>query len=395
MTANDHAVPGPGPAATTDDETLPDEAAEEEVTRSKRDAVLRLVLVGGYLFVVFGILLPSVVDYQAMVEAFQSAPPEALAFVALIGLGCWGLEGLAIAALMPGLGFLRGVTAYLSMAAVGNTIPGPFSLAVGYAMFRAWRIPAAISALAISLNSLLAQVGKILLPAIAFFFLALYGTIPGWGFVVALLICIPVAIGALIGIWVLRSEAFARRVGVMATRATDAVAHRMKRPEPGDLTGPLLDFRASARALLERRALPAVTTQVLVRAGWGVCLWASLRAVGIPPEVLPNDIILAVYAAVVAITVIPLAPGGAGLPELLYISFFTQYVPGDAWDDQIAAGVMLFRGFQWFLVIPAGYIALLLHRRSVRRRPAGGEAGAVPAIEDAPAATAAGHPTAD
>lgn len=376
MTEDGRTVSGPGPAGTVNDETPSDEAAEQEVTRSKRDAVLRLVLVGGYLFVVFGILLPSVVDYQEMLAAFQAAPPEALAFVALIGLGCWGLEGLAIAALMPGLGLLRGVTAYLSMAAVGNTIPGPFSLAVGYAMFRAWRIPAATSALAISLNSLLAQVGKILLPAIAFFVLALYGTIPSWGFVVALLICIPVAIGALIGVWVLRSEAFARRVGVMATRTTDAVMHRIRRPEVGDLTAPLLDFRASARALLERRALPAVTTQVLVRAGWGVCLWASLRAVGIPPEVLPNDIILAVYAAVVAITVIPLAPGGAGLPELLYISFFTQYVPGDAWDDQIAAGVMLFRGFQWFLVIPVGYIALLLHRRRTQRRPAAGGARA-------------------
>jgi hypothetical protein len=40
----------------------------------------------------------------------------------------------------------------------------------------------------------------------------------------------------------------------------------------------------------------------------------------------------------------PAIPGGAGLPELLYISFFTRIVAEPAYDDLIAAGVMLMRG---------------------------------------------------
>ncbi len=342
-------------------------ATTADTSRSRAQAAIRAVLVIAYLVVVFGVLLPAVVDYGDVLAAFQAAPPEWLLVVALIGVGCWVLEGLAIKALMPGLSALRSVTAFLSMAAVGNTVPGPFNLPVGYAMFRTWKIPPGLSALSLTLNSLLSQVGKLLLPAIAILFLTLNGRIPGWGYLVAVIIMVPVAIGSFVGIWVLKSEAFARRMGALATRASDAVARRIHRVEPTDMTGRLLDFREDARALLVQRAIPAVATQVLVRTAWGVCLWASLRAVGVSGELIPWDVVLGVYAVVLAVTVIPISPGGAGVPELLYIALFSRYVGNDAYTDIITAGVMLFRAFQWFVPIPVGYVALYLHRRANRR----------------------------
>jgi uncharacterized membrane protein YbhN (UPF0104 family) len=77
-----------------------------------------------------------------------------------------------------------------------------------------------------------------------------------------------------------------------------------------------------------------------------------------------------VYAAVMTITLLPIAPGGAGLPELLYITFFTNYVGDPSYDDLIAAGVMLFRGMSWFVPIPVGYLALYLERQREKRRAA-------------------------
>ena len=71
------------------------------------------------------------------------------------------------------------------------------------------------------------------------------------------------------------------------------------------------------------------------------------------------------------ITLLPIAPGGAGLPELLYITFFTSLVADPAWDDAIAAGVMLYRGMSWFVPIPVGYLVLLLgaaHVQAARGR---------------------------
>ncbi len=90
--------------------------------------------------------------------------------------------------------------------------------------------------------------------------------------------------------------------------------------------------------------------------------------------------ILAGYAAVMVITLLPIAPGGAGLPEILYIGFFTTYAANPAVDDAIGAGVMLFRGMTWFLPIPVGYVALLFQRRGVRRERERAEAsGEAPA----------------
>ena len=71
---------------------------------------------------------------------------------------------------------------------------------------------------------------------------------------------------------------------------------------------------------------------------------------------------LAGVAGVFVITVLPISPGGAGVPELLYISFFTTYT-GGADASAITAGVMLFRGFQWLYPIPLAWLLLGISRR--------------------------------
>ena len=183
----------------------------------------------------------------------------------------------------------------------------------------------------------------------------------------------------MVGIWMMRSEAFARRVGAFATRATDSVMRRIHRPAPGDLTDRLLTFREAARDLLLARIVPITLTQLLAQSVGYVTLLLSMRAVGVGSDVLPAEVILAGYAAVMVITLLPIAPGGAGLPEVLYIGFFTSYAANPAVDDAIGAGVMLFRGMSWFLPIPVGYVALLIQRRGVRReREAGAAAPGTP-----------------
>ena len=96
--------------------------------------------------------------------------------------------------------------------------------------------------------------------------------------------------------------------------------------------------------------------------GWFVLMLVSMRVVGITERELPASIILAGVAGVFVITVLPIAPGGAGVPEVLYISFFTAYT-GGADSSVITAGVMLFRAFQWALPIPLAWILLGMSRR--------------------------------
>jgi len=256
------------------------------------------------------------------------------------------------------------------MTAVGSTIPGPVKMAFGYRLYRNWGLSAETAALGLSLNGLATQASKLILPAVATLLLTLTGVIPSWGYLVTILIALPVALGSLVGIWVLRSEDFARRVGAFATRTTDAVMRRVGRPEPDDLTPRLMGFRESARVMLLARLVPTVLSQLVARSMGYVLLLASLRAVGVPTEILPPEIVLGVYAAVMTITLLPIAPGGAGLPELLYITFFTSIVADPAWDDAIAAGVMLYRGMAWFVPIPVGYLVLWVARQREKRQAA-------------------------
>lgn len=347
-----------------------------------RSTIIRLVLVGAYLWVVFGILLPRVVDYGEMVEAFKNVPPQWLLVVFLAGVFGWIAGGLALQAPMPGLTFRRSVIAYLSLFAIGSTMTGAVKLAVGYRIFREWGRSPESTVLGLTLNGIASQASKLLLPALAFLLLAWFGTVPPTGFLAAFLLAVPIVLGIMVGLWIMRSEAFARRVGAFATRATDSVMRRIHRPAPGDLTDRLLGFREAARDLLLARIAPITLTQLLAQSIGYVTLLLSLRAVGVPSDVLSPDIVLAVYAAVMVITLLPIAPGGAGLPEVLYIGFFTNLVADPSWDDAIGAGVMLFRGVSWFLPIPVGYVALLLQRRGVRKeREAREAAGEAPASE--------------
>ena len=356
----------------------PGNADPAERAAARRTSIIRAILVGGYLFVVFGILLPRVVDYQDVIDAFRAVPPEWLLVVFALGVASWVAEGLSINALLPVLGVFRSTVTWLSMAAVGSTVPGPVKMAFGYRLFRGWDISPEDSALGLTLNGLATQASKLLLPAVAVLFLTVTGTLPSTGFLLAILIALPVALGSLVSIWVLRSEDFARRVGAFTTRATDAVMRRINRPEPDDLTPRLMDFRESAKVLLFARWLPTILSQLLARTMGYILLLVSLRAVGVPADVLPPEIVLAVYAAVMTITLLPIAPGGAGLPELLYITFFTNYVADPAWDDAIAAGVMLFRGMSWFVPIPVGYLALFVERRREKHKASAALAEAGP-----------------
>ena len=76
------------------------------------------------------------------------------------------------------------------------------------------------------------------------------------------------------------------------------------------------------------------------------------------------------------ITIIPIAPGGAGVPELLYIAGLSA-IAGESYEAAITAGVFLFRLYVWFLPIPLAWILLKLARRG-RSDAADGDRAAAP-----------------
>lgn len=363
----------PSPEAT--DAFVP---AEAEIAKgpppgsppSRRAAILRTSLVVGVLVVVFGVILPNYIDYEEMVAAFQGLSAQQMLLLALLGVVAWVVTGAIFSALIPGLNLLRGTESWLILAGIGASIPfGPWNMGVLWVVIRGWGRPAQAASAGVALYGIFDQLSRLALGAIAPIFLiiaegagtditienAAFWTVGG----LALLIFI-VATAVLIAI--VRSEKLARRIGELSQRVVDWLLRRIGRKETPDVTGSIVRFRVTLGDTVRQRGLVAFLVSMVSKLAWCVLLTGALRVVGVPEDVLPTAEIFAVFAAVFIITIIPLSPGGAGVPEVLYITFFTS-LAGDAYSAQISAAVMLYRVFQWFLPIPLAWLLLWLARR--------------------------------
>ncbi len=356
---------------------------------SRRDAILRIGIVVGVLVVVFGLILPRFIDYQQVVAALQGLTLEDFAIVSVFGLIAWLLTGAIFAALIPGLGVLRGLQAYLILTGIGASIPlGPWNMAVLWVVIRGWGRPVATTTGGILLYGILDQLSRFALMFIAGIVLLLAeatqrGVSPESGLIVGYLIVGGVLfVGLGVGlVLVVRSERLARKLGRFAERIAGAVLRRIGRAVP-DIEGALVRFRVTLGDTVRSRGLPAFLVALASKIAWAVLMIVAIRVTGVSEQELPSAIILAGVAGVFVITVLPISPGGAGVPELLYISFFTTYT-GGADSNAITAGVMLFRAFQWLLPIPLAWLLLGISRRGKSLLPSKAEFQA----RDAPTTT--------
>ena len=347
---------------------------------SRRAAILRTSLVVGVLVVVFGVILPNYIDYEDMIAAFQGLSAQQILLLAFLGVVAWVVTGAIFSALIPGLSLLRGTEAWLILAGIGASIPfGPWNMGVLWVVIRGWGRPAQAASAGVALYGIFDQLSRLALGAIAPVFLiiaegagtditienAAFWTVGG----LALLIFV-LAVSVLI--LIVRSEKLARRIGELSQRVVDWLLRRIGREETPDVTGSIARFRVTLGDTVRQRGLVAFLVSMVSKLAWCVLLTGALRAVGVPEDVLPTAEIFAVFAAVFIITIIPLSPGGAGVPEVLYITFFTA-LAGDAYSAQISAAVMLYRVFQWFLPIPLAWLLLWLARRGKPLLPTAGE----------------------
>jgi uncharacterized membrane protein YbhN (UPF0104 family) len=336
---------------------------------SRRDAILRIGIVLGVLFVVFGIILPKYIDYQDVIETLQGLTIQQFLVVGVFGIIAWVLTGAIFAELIPGLGFIRGTQAYLILTGIGASIPlGPWNMAVLWVVIRGWGLPLQATTGGILLYGIFDQLSRFGLMAIAgvvlFFAEGLNRGVSVETSLIVGFMVIGLGLFILLGgglILVVRSEALARKLGQIAERVVGAVLRRFGRKVP-DIEGSLIKFRVTLGDTVRQRGVASFITAMLSKFAWALLMLVAMRVVGVTEQELPASIILAGVAAVFVITVLPISPGGAGVPDLLYISFFTTYT-GGADSSAISAAVMLFRSFQWFLPIPISWVLLGISRR--------------------------------
>jgi uncharacterized membrane protein YbhN (UPF0104 family) len=171
------------------------------------------------------------------------------------------------------------------------------------------------------------------------------------------------AAGTLLLVAIVRSVSLALRLG----HALDAFARRVwpvfrKVPPEGIVQG-VVDLRLEATNLLSRRGVLAFVAAVGAKLAWFLVLETALWAVGVSWAVLPPSTVLVAMALVGIVALIPITPGAIGVTEVAYVALLTA-VAGSGVTDEITAAVLILRIVQWFLVIPIGWISLVVIRGS-------------------------------
>ena len=329
-------------------------------------ALLRTGLVVGILVLVFGVILPRFVDYDDVIAAFRSLTLGQLAVMMVGVVVAWLVSGAMFPILMGHLSLRRGTESYLILSGIGASVPmGPWNMAVLWVVLRGWGVPNRPATSGMALYGVVNQLNRLLTPAIALVAVTVAGG-SGQGFEIARFLAwlsaliFVVATAVLIAI--VRSDRTADWVAATGDRIAQSVARRLNRPHAPQIKGAIRGFRDQLGQVVRERGLRAMVVGEIGQLAWCGVLILALRIVGIPESVLSPVAVLAVFALTSAITIIPIAPGGAGIPELLYIAGLTA-IAGPSWEALITAGVVLFRLFQWFLPIPIAWVLLKLVRR--------------------------------
>ena len=358
---------------------------------SRRAAFLRSAIVVGILAVVFGLILPRFVDYEEVLDAFRALTFLQVVQMTALAAVAYVIAGVPFVVLIEGLSVARGAASYLILSGIGASIPlGPWNMGILWVVVRGWGIRVQPATSGIALYGVTNQLARLATPVLAVIVLAVAGARPGRGGTVVLITAIStvifvVAVALMIAI--LRSDRAADWLGRTGQRAAAWVFQRLNRTERPDVDGAIHRFRDQLGGLLRRRGLAALVAAIIVQVTWSIVLIVALRIVGVSDEVLTAAEIFAVYALVNVITIIPMSPGGAGIPELLYIAGMTT-IAGTGYESLITAGVFLFRLYQWFLPIPIAWILLKLARRGRPMLPGTAELRSY-AVDDAPVPQAA------
>jgi uncharacterized protein (TIRG00374 family) len=329
---------------------------------SRRQVVLRIVLLAAILVLVFVVILPRVVDVQAVNAAIASLTLGQLALLAAATLVAYVAASAPVKILLPELSWPHAVGSDLAGRAVASTIPGPTDLATRFVLFRQWAIPADRATAGIVFAGLFEPLSSLVLPLIAVIGVIVTGNLnqpravllAGVGVLV-------LAAATLVMVAMVRSESLARRVGNGLDWLARHLWRLVRRTPPAGIVDGVMEFRVRAKDILTGHGLLAFLAAVVSKLAWFLVLELSLVAAGVTPDVLSPAVVLAAMAVVGIVALIPITPGAIGVSEVAYIGILSA-AAGPGYTEQITAAVVLFRIAQWFAVIPIGWILLLVMR---------------------------------
>lgn len=321
----------------------------------KRATIIQSVISLTLVVVIFGGLLPKVIDYQAVGEALGTLAVWQFAVLLVAGSIVFIPSGWLYALLAPGLTLGRGMIAWIASTGVGSTVPA-VNLVVRFGMYRSWGVSIESSMLGIFLTGVFDNLVKFSLPVIAVLLTAALGfqALPPAVVWIAVIAAVIVTCTLIIAVGAARSQRFAARLGDLAEAVTNWGLARVKRPARSGTAAKVVGVRDLALDTVLAVWPRALLASALATLWTYVILLISLRFAGIPSDVISSAQAFLVWTLVLLVQAIPLTPGGVGFVEAAYIALFGA-IAGPEYSTQIAVAVVLYRAAQWALPIVVGW----------------------------------------
>lgn len=332
-------------------------------TSSRRAIVRRALVLVGVLLFVFGIVLPRLVDYDAIRASLGALTPWQLALLGASSIVAYVASAGPSRVLVPGLSWPHAVGSDLAARAVVSTVPGPTDVATRFVLYRQWSIPTDVASAGIALGALFETFSAFALPVIATAGVLVdrRPTEPRV-LLLALVGLVALAAAAVLVVTFVRSPSLARKLGSRLDSMARRIWKLFRKTPPAGIVEGVLDLREGSKAMLTQHGVLGFAAAVVGKLAWFVVLEVALWCVGLGPDLLPPSAVLAAMAVVGIVSLIPITPGAVGVAEVAYIGILSS-VAGPGTTEQLTAAVMLFRIVQWLAPIPIGWVLLIVLRR--------------------------------
>ncbi len=354
----------PGASATMrprDVMTQPADAAPASLRPEARRAMWRTIAKRILWLTALGVALYLV--GPQLLAVFATAPrladvawwwfPVMLVTIFLSFASAWALTRIAV----PSLSWLAAATSQLASNAASRVFPGGPMVggALYFRMLAGAGIKPGEAGAALAAYSLISYLVLFLLPAVAALFAAFAAPVPEG--------LVPVAVaGLVLAVLIFVATALAVRFDGplrLATRVADRALRRLGRFVRREWSAHPEAVLAQRDAIVEAIGPHWVKALGASTANWMfdyLTLVAALYAVGARPRM---SLVLLAFASAAVLGMIPLTPGGLGFVEAGLAALLT--IAGVRAGDALVA-TLAYRLFQFWLPIPAGGIAYLVHR---------------------------------
>jgi putative heme transporter len=315
------------------------------------------------LAIVFGLVLPRIIDYGAVAAAIGLLTPGQLLGLAAAAALAYVVNAAPNKLLVRELTWPQAVGADIAGRAVASTIPGPTDIASRMLLYTQWGIRLENATAGLVIGGLVETGSSLVLPLIALLSILVAGSAVSQ-LIVFLAVggAVVLAIAVLAFSGIVRSERIARSIGEVLERIARHLFGLLDRHPPEDIVEAILDLRSRLQFLATRSGLSAYVAAVGAKLAWFLVLEVALWACGVGPSVLPAGAVLTAMAVVGIVALVPLTPGGVGVSEITYLAILTALVDPSL-AVSVGAAVFLFRIVQWLIPIPLGWILFVIMRR--------------------------------